>query len=157
MEDVMKRSAILFASFLTAAIASPVSGQTAGTAAGGPAGYRFSPAEVVRIEKNYVAGLRNMNDGVVESAVANGVRMRWALPASHLDGLRENLAVLSSEGRTPAIRFKAYLAGLVYDSPSMFAPESAKKYTWDDDLFAAIGSRAEKALLGYNSGAPHGF
>jgi hypothetical protein len=46
------------------------------------------------------------------------------------------------------IRYKAYLAGLVYDSPSIFSSESGREYTRDEDLFAAVSMRAEKVLLG---------
>ena len=83
--------------------------------------------------------------------------MKWALPSAQLDNLRGTLGTLATGGKTASIRYKAYLAGLVYDSPSIFGDESGQKYVWDEELFTAISTRAQKALLGYNGGHPRGL
>jgi hypothetical protein len=67
-----------------------------------------------------------------------------------LEDLRGGLGTLATGGKTAAIRYKAYLAGLVYDSPSIFSSESGQEYTWDEDLFAAVSVRAQKVLLGFS-------
>jgi hypothetical protein len=83
--------------------------------------------------------------------------MKWAFPSMQLEGLRESLGTLATGGKTAAIRYKAYLASLVYDSPSIFTGESGQEYAWDEDLINAIGARAQKALLGNNGDSLRGF
>jgi len=147
----MKANAMIFAAVLTTAFAFPAAGQSEGGSDGkSPAApVRFAGQDVSRYEHNYMAGLTSANDGVVESAIAQSVRMKWALPSAQLEELKCTLGTLTTGGRTTAIRYKAYLAGLVYDSPSIFNGESGQKYMWDEDLFNAISMRAQKALLGY--------
>ncbi|HMK38917.1 MAG TPA: hypothetical protein VK569_06220 [Bacteroidota bacterium] len=151
----MKANAMMFAAVLTTAIAFPAAGQSEGGSDGkAPAApIRTEAQDICRYEHNYMAGLVSANDGVVESAIANSVRMKWALPSAQLEELKGTLGSLTTGGRTAAIRYKAYLAGLVYDSPSIFNGESSQKYAWDEDLFNAIGTRAQKALLGYSGGS----
>jgi len=55
-----------------------------------------------------------------------------------------------------AIRYKAYLAELVYDTPSLFSGEMGTMYAEDEDLFNAISVRAQGALLGDNTDNPAG-
>ncbi len=155
----MTRTALIFAAALAAAVAAPAPGQTTDARAQGNAGVRprLERAAIRRYEDNYLSCMKCANDGVVESAIAQSVRMRWALPDARLEDLRDALATLARDGRTPAIRYKSYLAGLVFDSPVIFKGEGVQSYTWDEDLFAAVSSRAERALLGCNGGSPGGF
>ncbi len=154
----MKTTAMLFAAALVAAAPAPASCQAEASPAPNPAvsPAQLSAREITRDERNYVACLVCPIDGVVESAIAQSVRMRWALPAAGLDEMKTTLEKLSTGGRTAAIRYKAYLAGLVFDSPVIFKGESGQDYMWDEDLFAAISGKAEKALLGYNAGRSAG-
>ncbi len=149
----MKSNTMLFAAVLMAAVAVPAPGQSASDAAGKPsassARYNYTETRIRSIEANYRAALKCRNDGVVESAIAQCVRMKWAFPSEQFEGLRDGLGTLATRGKTAAIRYKAYLAGLVYDSPSIFSSESGQEYTWDEGLFAAVSVRAEKVLLGY--------
>jgi hypothetical protein len=155
----MKSTTMLFAAVLMAAVAVPAPGQSAGNPAGNPSPSpaRFTETRVRSIEANYRSCLASANDGVVESAIANAVRMRWALPTAELEGLRGSLGTLAAGGKTAAIRYKAYLAGLVFDSPSMFSGDSGEEYAWDEDLISAIGVRAQNALLGHSGERPRGF
>jgi hypothetical protein len=148
----MKSNTMLFAAVLMAAVAVPAPGQSAGNAASKPSAspvrHNYTETKIRSIEANYRASLRSSNDGVVESAIAHCVEMRWAFPSAQLEDLREGLGSLATGGKTAAIRYRAYLAGLVYDSPSIFSSESGREYMWDEDLFAAVSVRAEKVLLG---------
>jgi len=152
----MKPSTMVLAAVTMAALAAPAPAQLRNTPAGSEmsANAAIPAAAIRRFEANYKACLASNIDGVVESAIAHSVRMKWALPSASLDEIRSALDRLASDGRTQAIRYKAYLAGMVFDSPSMFAKEGSQKYTWDEDLFDAVSARAEKALLGCNTGSP---
>ena len=148
----MKSNTMLFAAVLTAAVVFPASGQPAVDTMGKPSPrwLNYSETKVRSIEANYRASLKSSNDGVVESAIAHCVEMRWAFPSAKLEDVRDGLGVLATGGKTAAIRYKAYLAGLVYDSPSIFSSESGQEYAQDEDLFAAVSVRAEKVLLGFS-------
>jgi hypothetical protein len=159
LEDTMKPNTMFFAAVLMTALASPAPGQPAVNAGGKPAAapVRFASDAVRRFEANYGACLTSANDGVVESAIAQCVRMKWALPSADLEQVRKALGTLATGGKSAAIRYKASLASLVYDAPSIFSDESGQKYAWDEDLFTAISERAQKAILGYTGGRPRGF
>ena len=155
----MKTNTMLFAAVLMTALASPAPGQPAVNAGGKSAAtpVRSTGDNVRRFEDNYRACLTSGNDGVVESAIAQCVRLKWALPSAELEQVRKTLGTLATGGKSAAIRYKASLASLVYDAPSIFSDESGQKYAWDEDLFTAISVRAQKAILGYNGGRPWGF
>jgi hypothetical protein len=156
LEGSMKSNVLIFAAVLAAASVSAAPGQSpdqiAGKSAAGPV--RAQVTDICRCEHNYTACLASTNEGVVESAIAQCIRMKWALPSARLDEVRSALGSLAASGKTPAIRYKASLAGLVYDSPSIFDSERQGSYVWDEDLFAALSNRAGQALLGCNSGSP---
>jgi hypothetical protein len=155
----MKSNSMLLAAVLMAAVAVPAPGQSAGNPAGNPSApsVRYTEPRVRSIEANYRACLASANEGVVESAIAQCVKMKWAFPAMQLEDLKCSLGTLATGGKTAAIRYKAYLASLVYDSPSIFTGESGQEYAWDEDLINAIGARAQKALLGHNADHSRGF
>jgi hypothetical protein len=155
----MKPSTLAVAAVMITALASPASGQIAANASArtSAAPARYTGGEIRRFENNYVACLASANDGVVESAIANSVRMKWAIPAVEFDGIRSKLGTLAARGKTAAIRYKAYLAGLVYEDPATFALENARGYEFDEVLFAAVSARAQKALLGYGPEMNGGF
>ncbi len=155
LEGTMKSNPMLFAAVLMAAVAVPAPGQSAANQPAPPA--RFTETRVRSIEANYSSCLTSGNNGVVESAIAQSVKLKWSYPSAQLEDLRASLGALATGGKTPAIRYKAYLAGLVFDSPSIFNGESAQEYAWDEDLINAIGARAQKALLGQNGDHPRGF
>jgi hypothetical protein len=159
LEGTMKSNARLFAAVLMTAVAVPASGQSTGNAAPNPSApaVRYTETRVRSIEANYRACLASGNEGVVESAIAQCVKMKWAMPSEQLEDMRGSLGTLATGGRTAAIRYKAYLAGLVFDSPSIFTAESAQAYPMEEDLINAIGARAQEALLGHNGDSPRGF
>ena len=152
----MNSNRMLFAAVLMTAVAIPAPGQSAGSPAGNPS-VRYTETRVRSVEANYKACLACANEGVVESAIAQCVKMKWAFPSASLEDLRGSLGTLATGGKTAAIRYKACLAGLVFDSPSMFTGESGQDYAMDEDLITAIGARAQKALLGHNGDRPRGF
>jgi len=152
----MKPSTMVLAAVTLTVLASPAPAQLRNTPAHNEVSGRAAYTEraVRRFEANYLACIASANEGVVESAIAHSVRMKWAIPSARLEDLRMALGELAASGKTPAIRYKAYLAGMVFDAPVMFADEASQKYVWDQDLFDAVSARAQKALLGCNTGSP---
>ena len=102
------------------------------------------------LEKRWVSSLESENDGVVESALAHIASMKLQVPSASVSRVREHVGKLTTSGRTPATRYKAYLAKQVFDYPELFEQESHVQYTKADALFGALALRMNSALMGYN-------
>jgi hypothetical protein len=108
--------------------------------------------DLEKIACRYVECIKTGNPGVVESALSHVVRMKLFVPELRCPGLREAISSLAVFGATPAIRYKAYLASLVFDSPVLFKDERTRLYTDGDDLFNTVAARLQVALLGSHNG-----
>lgn len=113
----------------------------------------FSTAEIHRkanLEKaacQYNEDLKIGNTGVIESALAHVVRMKLFAPELSCPELQMGIRMLAVTGETPAIRHKAYLASLVFDSPSLFKEEATRLYEGPDEIFSSVAARLNVALL----------
>lgn len=110
----------------------------------------YSVTRLDKARKNFIASLNSGNDGVVESAIAQVAHMRAMLPQVDLSDIEAAVDELANSGRTPVIRYKAYLAGLVFANPRMFSQEITVDYASGDEFFTAIASRLQQTLLSHN-------
>jgi hypothetical protein len=101
-----------------------------------------------QVERSYALCLKSPIDGVVESALAHITRLKLCRPEVGFGRIADILPELAREGRTPAIRYKAYIASMVYDMPGLFAPEQAVEFRTAEDLYAALSNRLQSSLLG---------
>jgi len=148
----MKRYAVYAVALMMAAAASAASAQEK---AGGKRGVfsgrsSYQQADLARVERNYLACLQSQNDGVVESAIAQVAHAKLYCPDECFAHLKEALSRMAVTGRTPAIRYKAYLAMLVFDHPAIFVKEQQAEFDTPEQLFSAIGARLQQSLIGYN-------
>jgi hypothetical protein len=104
--------------------------------------------DLEKVACRYVQCFKTGNPGVIESALGHAVRMKLYVPEVKCPELRQEINSLAVMGTTPSIRYKAYLASLVFDSPKLFKEEAARQYKDPDDLFNTIASRLQVALLG---------
>jgi len=111
---------------------------------------RYHTADARILERAYLGCLESTNDGVVESAIAQTARMKLALPELPFEKMQAALGILSVNGRTATIRYKAYLAGLVFDDPAMFVREGEVEYSSSEQMFSALGQRLQSTLLGFS-------
>jgi hypothetical protein len=105
-------------------------------------------ADLGKITCQYTACLKTKNVGVIESALGHVVRMKMYLPEVDCPELRQEISSLSVTGPSASVRYKAYLAGLVFDSPGLFKEEAVRDYEGPEDLFRSVGSRLQITLLG---------
>lgn len=101
-----------------------------------------------RAAQRYAECLESCNTGVIESALAQAIQMKLYAPEKGFDVLRQKVNSLSVNGGNPAIRYKAYLASLVYDDPELFKQEQGQKFDSAEDLFNSVSTRLQVALLG---------
>jgi len=109
-----------------------------------------SDAYLQKAVNTYTVLLTSPYDGIVESAIAHLAYCRMSLRHIDMKEARQAIANLAESGRTPAIRYKAYLATIVFESPEVFAKGLNVESTDSDQFFMAIASRAQKTLLGQN-------
>jgi hypothetical protein len=105
-------------------------------------------ADLEKVACRYAECLKTGNPGVIESALGHVVRMKLYVPELVCPGLRQEISSMAVFGPTPTVRYKAYLASLVFDSPTLFKEEAARQYKDSEDLFNTIAARLQVALLG---------
>jgi hypothetical protein len=111
----------------------------------------FSAAAVKRIVtekvvRNYQFSLRSDNDGVVESALAQVAYVKLVNEQQPMELLKKDVNRLVLFGRTPMIRFKAYLTAQVFDSPGLFNNVSVPPCNTCDELFQELSHSLHQAL-----------
>lgn len=111
---------------------------------------RLSESRLAKAEKNYLACLSSENNGVVESGIAMAARLRVIYPERDLPGFREKLHELAMQGRTSAIRYKAYLVTSVLEDRALIASAGDIATLDNNELFTLIATRMQSTLLGYS-------
>jgi ribonucleotide reductase alpha subunit len=124
----------------------------AGTTAAAQPGYfstleRHRSADLQKAACQYAHDLKSGNEGVTESAIAHVIRMKLFVPDLSCPELEMGLRMLAVTGDTPAVRHRAYLATLVFDSPALFKEEAARTYESPDEIFRSVASRVNIAVL----------
>jgi hypothetical protein len=152
----MKAQTMLAAAALIGALAMPAVAQEADPVT--KARPFFSSAETYRkanpvvVKRNYRASLETGNDGVIETALAHVVRMKMYMQAEDFSDIKPAIDWLAVGGRTPAIRYKAYLAALVIENPNWFKDECCKEYAGSEEMFTALADRLRSTLGGLAEG-----
>jgi len=111
----------------------------------------YSEAYVQKAVNTYTQLLSSGNDGIVMSAIAHLTCIRIDMPDLAMNEIEAKIADLAESGRTPVIRYKAYLASMVFQSPEMFRVGDRVDSIESDPFFRNIAARAQTALLGQNS------
>ncbi len=107
-------------------------------------------ANLEAAKKNYLVTLRSDNDGLVISGLAQVTMMRHYVPAENLDAIQAEVNSLAVRGRTPEIRYKAYLSSLVFSSPELFPQETIWQSESPDQLFSSLAGTLQRELLSLN-------
>jgi len=109
---------------------------------------RHKCTDLANAEKKYVLCLKSENAGVVQSAMAHAVNMKLICPSLEFKGLKSQIAVLAATGSSLSIRYRAYLAGMVFDNAEMFKYVRQAGYSNPDELFNSIATRVQITFLG---------
>ena len=119
-----------------------VAGSRANAGAPGPTHYSYFTApndqnmrNLALVLKGYTFALEANNDGVVQSALAQVAYLGVSLPGSRFDAIKKAVEELAVSGKTPIVRYKAYLASIALDSPVLFARERGAVFIYVDVFF----------------------
>jgi hypothetical protein len=107
----------------------------------------YRSADMQKLERNFLGSLNHPNDGVVESAIREVARLKLVQPLCCSEAIVERLHELTIEGRTPAIRYKAALASILFENPEMFGVEGTVEFANEEELFTAIAHRLNVQVL----------
>lgn len=99
-------------------------------------------------KRNYMMALRSDNHGLVESATMQAAKLRIIAPTARLENVKNVIDSLAVYGSTPSIRYKAYLASIVFDNPSWFTKNAYSAYQDHDEFFAAVSVQLQERILG---------
>lgn len=110
----------------------------------------YTEAKLVKLEKAMERCFDCDNDGVVESALAQIAWAKLNVPERDFSRLRPALDRQALYGRSPQIRFDAYLVTLIMDHPVLFRELSERQYESGQDLFRAVSDQLRKTLMGYS-------
>jgi hypothetical protein len=69
---------------------------------------------------NYLQALQNKNEGLVESAMVNLIKMKYHYPDLDYSKIIEQLQYLQEQGRTQSLRLLAYFAKRYLQEPENF-------------------------------------
>ena len=141
----MKRSTFVVAALLSIAAAAPAQSNT--DLPYFPAPERYQHINVKSLERSFIFALDSDNNGVVESAIAHVARLKIEVPSARMERVKAVLGNLSVNGRTVGIRYRAYLAGLVFDDPALFAEAGVRNFDTSEQFFTALSGRLQNALL----------
>jgi len=108
---------------------------------------RHKCSDLASAEKKYVQCLKSDNAGVVESALAHAVNMKLICPSVEFRKLKAEISDLSKSGSTPVTRYKAYLAGLVFENAAMFTRVRQAGYETPEELFRSVATQVQLTLL----------
>jgi len=141
-EDVMNKKQMVLAAMMIFATANLSQAQTFY-----PVLKKYSTADKEQLEKTYASALHSGHNGFIETALAIVTMMKLDLPADEFPMIKKEIDYLAAHSRTPMIRYRACLAGAVFDNPAMFIVEAAHQYTDADAFFSALDNRTTNPLL----------
>ena len=108
----------------------------------------YHPVLLKRALDNYAQCLRCGNSGVVESAIAQLLRLHLDVPGLSAEPCIRELRRLAGDGATPVIRLKARLALLLCDEPDLFDIARLQRQRESEKLFGEIAEQLCSRLIG---------
>jgi hypothetical protein len=108
---------------------------------------RHRSVDLAPVAQRYIECLSSENEGVVNSALAHATWMKLMVPERSFTDLQARINALAAMGSTSEIRYRAYLASMVYDRPALFKGEEAKEFQDGDDMFTSVSQRLSFVML----------
>ena len=74
--------------------------------------------------------------------------MQLLFPGDDLNEIELMMNLLANGGRTTGIRYKAYLASMIFQSRRLFDDLADRDYENGDQFFVVVANRLQQTLLG---------
>ncbi len=108
----------------------------------------YGTVKMPQVKKNFLWTLHSDNDGVLESCLGLVAQARIMLPQEDMKDIEATIGQLTTTGRTPVIRYKAFLASQAFASPEAFRDIVMADYESSDQFFTALAGRLQQTMLG---------
>jgi len=94
---------------------------------------------------NYLNALKSSNEGVMESAIFLSLKYHLFYPDNDIGKLRREIEKISKNSNTDRVRYKAYLANKVFESPDFKSTIEKDDYKDANQFFTMVS----KELMEY--------
>ena len=107
-----------------------------------------SPTQCLAALPNYYTALNSDNEGLIESAIVNVVKLKMYSPDLNYSEIKDKLKELMEAGPSDVIKYKAFIALLYLEHPERFnwisISYDPSKITTIDEMFARIENQVAK-------------
>jgi|WetSurMetagenome_2_1015567.scaffolds.fasta_scaffold441144_2 hypothetical protein len=110
----------------------------------------YATANLTKAKTNFLASLHSTNEGVLESVLGHVTHMRIMLPQEDMSEIESRIEWIAVHGSTAVIRYKAYLASMVFDNPAEYAARVTSAFESSDEFFGSIATGVHDKLFGDN-------
>jgi hypothetical protein len=107
----------------------------------------YQACDLQKLERYLLNSLNHDVEGVVVGTLREVAKIKLAQPACTSGPIAAKVDDLVREGTTPAIRYKAYLTGIVLSAPVSFADEGDVEFQTDEQFFTALARKLETLAL----------
>jgi hypothetical protein len=110
----------------------------------------YETANIAKAKRNFLSSLHSSNEGVLESVLGHVTHMRIVLPNEDMRAIEERIEWLATHGPTPVLRYKAYLASMVFAAPAEYQSTTRADFESSDEFFGVITNGVHDKLFGDN-------
>ncbi len=97
--------------------------------------------------KNYLKALKSDNEGAMESAIFHSVKFKLFYPEEDTEALSNELGQIAKEGKTKAIRYKAYLASQFMNDAELLEKIEQRDYKDANVFFKQLADELHNDML----------
>lgn len=98
-------------------------------------------------KKNLLASIQSSNTGVVESALRITAQLKMQYPAQDVSEIVEVMDELWLNHQNGRVRYKAYIAKSICETPEWYAHNGSLSELFDDNFFSVASDRMKEQLL----------
>lgn len=96
---------------------------------------------------NYVKALKSNNDGMVESALFHSMKYKLYYPEQNTSDLEKQIERLVENGKSNAIRYKAFLAAEFMQNNTLMNKIEKEDYKDADEFFKMLGKELNEHVI----------
>ena len=106
-----------------------------------------TPSSVTWKLANYAKALKSDNDGMVESAIFHSMKYKLYHPEQNISVVEKQIEKLVDNGKSQAIRYKAYLASEFMQNETLMSRIKKADYKDAEEFFKMLSEELSTNLL----------
>jgi hypothetical protein len=109
--------------------------------------YAQSEKTIESAPANYLQALKSDNDGMVESTIFHSLKYKMYYPERNTAQLENQIENLVENGKTEAIRYKAFLANQFMQNSKLLNKIGKQNYKDEAEFFKMLGEELNNYFL----------